>query len=92
MDEIMSETIQGRRIYVDEKGSLVFKPGDYGKSKDGIWVARTPTGITGTLQNHEIVEHEDGTITVSPSIILYPDGEGKATYHGFLKKGVWSEA
>jgi hypothetical protein len=81
----------GRRIYPDEKGNLLLKPGDYGKSKNGIWVARTPNGITDTLPDHKITEHEDGTITVSQSIILYPDCERRATYHGFLEKGVWRE-
>lgn len=25
------------RVYPDEKGSLILKPGDYGKDKDGAW-------------------------------------------------------
>lgn len=83
--------MQGRRVYPDQNGHLFLKPGDYGKSKDGIWVARTPNGITGTLPDHKIIEHGNSTITVSPSIVLYPDCEGRATYHGFLEKGIWRE-
>lgn len=36
----------------------------------------------GTLE-HEVEEHEDGTITVTPSI----EGEH---FHGHLRRGVWS--
>lgn len=38
------------------------------------------------LGGHSIVEHEDGTITVSPSILVTgSDGE---QWHGFLEHGV----
>lgn len=49
--------------------------------------------LSGTFSGHEVVEHEDGTITVSPSILIeYPWGpkQVKITWHGFLKRGVWS--
>jgi hypothetical protein len=85
----------GRRIYPDEKGSLALRPGDYGKDKHGEWIARTPNGLTGSLKNHEVMEHEDGTITVSPSILVsggdYPDSKDEITWHGYLEKGMWRE-
>lgn len=36
---------------------------------------------------HSFAEHDDGTITVSPSILaVRPDGNG---WHGYLEHGVW---
>lgn len=40
---------------------------------------------------HRIEEHEDGTITVAPSISLKL-GDGREVWHGFLQRGVWSAA
>ena len=77
--------MQGRRIYPDEKGFLSFAPGDYGKDTNGTWMARPPVGSAGHLTDHEVTEHEDGTISVSPSIL-------SDDYHGFLEHGVWREA
>lgn len=67
----------------------------------GYWIVAVPAPardigdgetmpILGTLNPsiHAITEHEDGTITVSPSILLTgPDGE--EVYHGFLERGAW---
>jgi hypothetical protein len=60
---------------------------------DGVrtWMVRTPNGHLGNLGNHDVTEHEDGTITVSPSIVVSNPQEGEL-YHGFLREGVWSEA
>ena len=46
----------------------------------------------GGLGLHEVVEHEDGSITVSPSILIRTteNGKPKEVYHGFLKHGVWT--
>lgn len=83
----------GRRVKFS-KGwpSMVTKPGDYCKVPrgidprgDGIWYAMAPNGNIGALIGHEIIEHEDRTITVSPSIVM-PLG-----WHGFLEHGVWRE-
>jgi hypothetical protein len=74
----------GKRIYTDK-----FSIGDYGKI-DGIWHACTPSGSLGNLGGHTITEHEDGTITVSPSILV-TDGETKKQWHGYLERGVWRE-
>jgi hypothetical protein len=94
---------QGRRIYPDAEGKLHFAlPGDYGKGADGKWKARLPSFKTvedadfavgvGFLQT--IIEHEDGTITASPSILWdascmpnYPE----TSWHGYLECGVWKE-
>lgn len=66
-------------------------PGSFGKGVDDRWYAVSPNGLLCGLNNHQITEHEDGTITASPSIIVR-GGDGDKTYHGFLERGVWREA
>jgi hypothetical protein len=55
------------------------------------WMVRTPNGHMGNLAKHEVTENEDGTITVSPSILVSNPQEGEL-YHGFLRDGEWTEA
>ena len=68
----------------------VLARGEYAKDTDGRWYALCPNGAFAGLANHDVVEHEDGTITVSPSIrVRSSDAE---LYHGFLVRGVWRDA
>lgn len=64
---------------------------EYGRNPEGLWFCRVPaTGFpTGGLYSHTVVEHEDGTITVSPSILS--TGHHGKTWHGYLERGVWRE-
>jgi hypothetical protein len=78
----------GKRIYTEEGKPLLLKDGDYGKDLDGLWYCRAPGCRLGCLRNHQVTEHEDGTITVSPSILIDDD---RSKWHGFLEKGVWRE-
>lgn len=56
---------------------------------NGHWVARCPThDLLANLKQHSVTHHEDGTITVSPSILC---SSGKHEYHGYLERGVWRE-
>lgn len=80
--------MQGTRKDCDADGYLWLGPGEYGKDKRGAWMARAPRGHLGDLSNHDVTEHEDGTITVSPSIQI-TDGDGQ--WHGYLERGVWRE-
>jgi hypothetical protein len=80
------------------------KAGEYGRvlcDGEWVWVACTPNGMIGDFSAHEVIEHDDGTITVAPSIevsggahaeaaaseIQIEDGEGY--WHGFLENGAW---
>ena len=36
-----------------------------------------------------ITEHEDGTITLTPSLLLTQPGVPGGDWHGFLERGVW---
>lgn len=50
------------------------------------------TGVTGNLAAHTVTEHEDGTITVSPSILVSgQDGERRFERHGYLERGIWRD-
>jgi hypothetical protein len=84
--------MNGRRVYPDEAGDFHrWEPGDYGRGLDGRWYALPPAGkcYIGCLANHTVVEHEDGTITVTPSILITINKEDR--WHGYLTKGEWSE-
>lgn len=91
------DTIQGQRVYDLEPHE--FEEGDYGLW-EGRWFCRAPSPVgrpdlyfTGNLGNHQVAEHEDGTITVSPSILIGPGAIGREgpTWHGYLERGVWRE-
>jgi hypothetical protein len=77
----------GRRLPDGEQLPSQVQPGDYWKDQYGNWYAETPNGLTGFLRNHEVIEHEDGTITVSPSILV--NGGRPNAWHGYLERGVW---
>jgi hypothetical protein len=84
----------GKRHDMTE-GDEILEPGEYGKHYlDGEWYCRAPqekgfyAGM-GRLSNHEVTEHEDGTITVFPSILIY--GHHDRQWHGYLEHGVWRE-
>lgn len=81
--------MQGRR-----NDTELLQPGDYGKV-DGVWHCCAPpdtgdwvTHFHGNLAKHTVVEHEDGTITVSPSILIKTH---HGSWHGYLERGVWRE-
>lgn len=62
----------------------------YWKDQRGqdLWMLYLPGGGVGNLSAHEVTEHEDGTITVSPSILV-SSGRKDRRRHGYLKRGVW---
>jgi hypothetical protein len=68
-------------------------PGSYWfEQKTGCWSAMPPGAPehgSGSLSNHDVTEHEDGTITVSPSILI--DMAPIWSWHGYLEHGVWRE-
>lgn len=81
---------------------MIMEPGDYAGPGptgpiEGHWLIMTPNGYSGRLSPHvhQITEHADGTITVSPSIkITAPqkNGPGYELWHGYLTQGIWREA
>lgn len=66
----------------------VLHPGEYGLI-NGHWYGCTPNGLLANLSRHTVTEHEDGTISVSPSILV--EGGQTNAWHGYLEHGVWRE-
>lgn len=78
---------EGEPIHVGpEKGNLT----------GTVWGIYCPRGGVGTLWNHTVREHEDGTISVRPgdgssNSILMTGGPGSETWHGYIEQGEWRE-
>lgn len=81
--------MKGTRKEPNADGRLMLKEGEYGKDVSGQWYCRPPGNHMGNLAGHTVTEHEDGTITVSPSILI---DDGQSKWHGFLERGIWREA
>lgn len=83
--------MQGERRYADANGHLWLNAGQYGwDARIRRWMAVTPNGHWGDLSQHQVTEHDDGTITVHPSIRV-SDGDGEL-WHGWLERGMWRQA
>lgn len=78
-------TMQGKRV-PDGTEPHLLKIGEYCHWKDRWW-ARCPSGDLGNLSGHTVHVHEDGSITVSPSILISSRTNGE--WHGWLERGVW---
>lgn len=71
-----------------------FRPGDG-------WYLYVPGVGTCSIRKHQVTEHEDGSITASPSILVEgadeledADGGGfppRRRRHGHLQRGVWQD-
>lgn len=84
------ETMQGTRVPDGGEDPYYWAPGSYGRSRaDGGWVCICPDGSFGNLGAHDVTEHDDGTITVSPSILVSEGRERRELWHGWLERGVW---
>ena len=57
----------------------------------GVFYFRTPDVrlSVGSLAKHCITEHADGTITVTPSILVKQEPVG--SWHGYLENGIWRQ-
>jgi len=78
------------------------QPGDYWKSQ-GVWEGVCPYAkhpdefshrlVLASFAKHDVTEHDDGTITVSPSILVSaPWGPSQTVFeffHGYLERGIW---
>jgi len=61
----------------------------------GIWYLFLPItgrddwdGLLATLANHVVEEHQDGTISATPSILVW---DHVSRRHGYLARGIWTE-
>lgn len=73
---------------VNDKAPHELLPGEFGKwAEDGAWYGVPPgTDLIANLSRHQIEEHADGTISVSPSILVR---DSKLSWHGHLRHGQW---
>ncbi len=89
----MGVSMNGKRREPDESGRVwPVEPGDYFRRdtpRGAEWYGMAPNGLMCNITGHQITEHEDKTITVSPSILV-KGGEG-GEWHGYLERGVWRE-
>lgn len=94
---------QGRRVYPPEPNEEFehplpedCQPGDYW-FQDGRWLCCIPAKpaehglVLGDLSKHHVVEHDDKTITVSPSILVTYGKKSGESWHGYLEHGIWRE-
>jgi hypothetical protein len=88
----------GTRKYPNNAGELNLQAGEYGLSQtDGNWYAALPEEdpahpkkLVANLALHNITVHDDGTITVSPSILVSSyHGDLQFQWHGYLEQGQW---
>jgi hypothetical protein len=85
----------GTRVYGKAPHELL--AGEYGRwdlktdgGGDGNFYAVPPeTDLTANLASHTLIEHENGAITVTPSILVQR-GRGES-WHGYLTNGEWKK-
>lgn len=80
--------MSGRGVRVYDKEPHELTGGQYGKWKlDNNWYAVPPdTDLVANLGSHEVEEHKDGSISVTPSILV---SCGVASWHGYLTRGAF---
>lgn len=69
-----------------ETSPHLLKPGEY-CLWNGVWYGQTPNDMLANLAKHTVTENADGTISVSPSILVTGGGQ----WHGHLEHGIWKE-
>lgn len=97
--------MQGERL-PDDGELLPVEPGQYQKRHTTVgvrWFFRPPVEGVGMGQIspdiHEVIEHEDGTISVT---VPRQDGKGansilvnggrEKSWHGYVERGIWRSA
>lgn len=91
------DEMQGRRVELDDVSVPDLEVGDYAVGDGFVWL-RLPTGSLARLNvapaQREgpvwgMVEHDDGTITLDPSILQHEVPGHAPRWHGYLVAGVW---
>ena len=85
--------MQGTRLPDDK---IPLNPGEYAlfhrQNGDEAWLCNPPNGAgPGSLEQHVVAVHEDGTISVTPSIQFNKNHPELPQWHGHLIKGSWLE-
>lgn len=86
---------QGYRVYLgrDERAPIEHLGAYWRDPANPLeWYAVSPTGLLAALRGHTVTQHDDGSITVSPSIAVRQGVEADSpAWHGFLERGIWRE-
>lgn len=86
-----SRVMQGVRM-PDDTSPHLFNVGEYGRY-EGEWYAMAPGNLLAGLAKHDVVENPDGSITVTPSILVGDHVIGHSIdghqWHGYITDGVW---
>lgn len=76
---------------INQWGDL--QPGQMSPVEGNLWMVCCPMcGNLGELRNHQVTEHEDGTVTVSPSLVCHgsiyrePNHYDPCTAHYFVER------
>jgi|SRR5579859_2204515 len=80
-------------LICDDKGYGGYQPGEVGRVKDGVWMVCCPLcNNLGELRTHHVTEHDDQTITISPSLVCHgsiyesPGVYRSCTAHYFVER------
>jgi len=80
-------------LRVDRHNEIVQDKMCYWKNVEAdSWYLYIPRCGVGSLKAHTVIENQDGTITVTPSIEVVGHDNGKPVKrHGYLTNGKWKE-
>ena len=67
----LPDGFEATRDWYQKLGLSELPRGAYFRDSSGDWCVITPNGRLGSVAKHTVVEHDDQTITVSPSILVY---------------------
>lgn len=72
----------------DNPDGKIPEVGQYGKDQNGDWFGCPQEEFHANLSKHDVIEHQSGRITVSPSILITSH---LGQWHGYLRDGEWSK-
>lgn len=92
-------TLPGRRV--EPAFENLEKPGDYYFANGILWAILPHGGHARLLSTDaaaeekgsrwQVTEEDDGSVTVSPSILQHAIPNYAPEWHGYLERGVWRE-
>lgn len=83
-------TSPGRRRENETK-PWELEAGDYCLRHGLLWVCLPDGTGPARLEGWDVTEHEDGTITASPSILDADPSKNGQGWHGYLERGQWRQ-
>lgn len=81
-----------RAVRNDDASIFELKPGGYSYKNGHVWLVlpngQGPSHLAGggVRNPWDVTEHDDGTITLNPSIL-----DGTTGWHGYLDHGQWRQ-